>query len=140
MFLIEWLAIFAIAWLFWSIMFWAAPGSVPPKTAAMVVSGLYATVAIYGRVWRATGCRRCANPLPFLRKEAGRRRLPDQEDCIEVQYGGEDYTLTSIQVYCRVVHADMVTYRCRSCGQMWEEKVQLPGPGYQFVRRTDTRH
>ncbi len=138
-FLVEWLSMFAIAWFFWYILFRLAPGSIPPRTAAIAVSALYATAVIYGRLLRATGCRRCANPLPFLRVEVGRHRLPDQEDCIEVQYGAEEYGQELIQVYCQVVRADMVTYRCRSCGQMWEERVEHPGQGYQLVRRADRK-
>lgn len=138
-FLVEWISIFAIAWLFWSFMFRLAPGSVAPGTAALAIAALYATSVIYGRLLRATGCRKCANPLPFLRAEVGRHRLPDQEDCLEVQYGAEEYGQELMQVYCRVVRTDMVTYHCRRCGQMWEERVQLPGPGYQLVRRIDKR-
>src|SRR5512140_1214358 len=138
-FLVEWTALFVLAWLFWSVMFWAAPGSVPPKLAAVAVSALYATCMIYGRLLRATGCKKCATALPFQRKEVGRRRLPDQEDCMEIQYGAEEYGQEMVQVYCRVVKADMVTYRCRSCGQMWEERIQLPGADYQLVRRTVVR-
>ncbi len=138
-FLVEWLSIFAIAWLFWSLMFWAAPGSISPKIAAIVVSALYATIAIYGRLLRATGCRKCSSPLPFLRKEVARHRLPDQEDCIELQYGAEEYGSTTVQTYYRVVRTDMVTYQCRHCSQMWEEKVQLPGSDYQLARRRDIR-
>jgi hypothetical protein len=134
-FLVEWTAIFAIAWMFWSVMFWRAPGSIPPNAAAIAVSALYATIALYGRVLRATGCRRCSSPLPFLRKEVGRHRLPDQEDCIELQYGAEEYGMTLNQTYCRVLRTDMITYQCRHCGQMWEEKVQLPGSGYQLIHR-----
>jgi hypothetical protein len=94
---------------------------------------------IYGRTLRATGCRKCSNPLPFLRKETGRRRLPDQEDCIEVRYGAEEFGQQVVQDYCRVIRSDMVTFRCRSCGQAWEERVQLPASDYQPVHRTRAR-
>ena len=137
MFLLEWLALFAMAWMFWSVMFWAAPGSMPPRVAAIAVSALYATCLIYGRLLRATGCRKCSSASPFVRQEVGRRRLPDQEDCMEVQYGAEEYGQETMQVYSRVVRAEMVTYRCRDCGQLWQERVELPGPGYQLVRRVD---
>ena len=136
MFSVEWLSLFLITWLFWSLMFWAAPGSFPPKAAAIAVSALYATSLIYGRMLHATGCSRCSNPLPFLRKEVGRRRLPDQEDCMEVQYGAEEYGQQVVQDYYRIIRADMVTYRCRHCGQNWEERVQLPGSEYLPVRRS----
>ncbi len=138
-FLVEWVSIFAIAWLFWSLMFRLAPGSIAPERAGIAVAALYATSLIYGRLLRATGCQKCTNPLPFLRVEVGRHRLPDQEDCMEVQYGAEEYGQEMMQVYCRVVRADMVTYRCRSCGQMWEERVELPSSGYRRVRRTNRR-
>lgn len=139
-FLVEWLALFASAWMFWWVMFWAAPGSLSPRIAATAVSALYATALIYGRVLRATGCKRCSSPMPFLRKEIGRRQLPDQEDCIEIEYGGEDFGLTTMQTYCQIVRSEMVTCQCSHCGQMWEERVQLPGSGYQLVRRTDIEH
>lgn len=139
MFLVEWSALFALAWMFWSVMFWAAPGIMSPKVAAIAVSALYATAMIYGRVLHATGCKRCSSPLPFLRKEIGRRRLPDQEDCMEVQYGAEEYGQVMVQDYYRVVRSDMVTYRCRTCGQMWEERIELPGTQYQPVHRTTSK-
>ncbi len=139
MFPLEWLVLFAIAWLFWSLMFWAAPGSMPPRIAALAVSALYATCLIYGRLLRATGCGKCSSPLPFLRQEVGRHHMPDEEDCIEVQYGAEEYGDIIMNVYCRVVRTDMVTYRCRSCGQKWQERVQLPGHDYQLVRRSVVR-
>jgi Fe-S oxidoreductase len=89
-FLVEWLSLFAIAWLFWSMMVLLAPGSIPPGLAATMVSGLYATCMIYGRLLRVTGCRKCSNPMPFMRKEIGRWHLRDHEECIEVEFGGED--------------------------------------------------
>ncbi len=138
-FLVEWTSIFAIAWLFWSLMFWAAPGSISPRVAATVLAGLYATCLIYGRVMHATGCKKCHSVLPFMRNEIGRRHLPDQEDCTELEYGGDEWDMHFTQVYCRVLRSDIVTYRCRNCGQGWEEKVQLPRSGYRLVRRMDIR-
>jgi hypothetical protein len=136
-FLIEWLSLFALAWMFWSVMFFSAPGSVPPGLAATLVAGLYATCMIYGRLLRATGCKKCNSPLPFLRKEIGRRHMRDEEDCLEIQYGAEEYGQHTVQVYCRIMRNDVVSYRCRHCDQVWEEKVQLPGTGYKLVRRVD---
>lgn len=134
-FLVEWLAMFSIAWLFWSVLFFGAPGSLRPALAAPLMAFLYATCVVYGRLMRATGCRKCASPLPLLRQEVGRRRLPDEEHCMEVQYGGEAYGQQIVDVYCKVTRADMVTYCCRRCDQSWEERVELPGSGYQFIRR-----
>ncbi len=136
-FLVEWLSLFGVAWFFWSVIFTAAPGSVPPGLVATLISILYASCIVYGRVLRVTGCPKCKSPVPFLRKQLGRRHLPDQEECIEVQYGGEEWGQTMIQVYCRVCHSDIVTYQCRHCEQVWEEKLQMPGSGYQLVRRIE---
>ena len=136
-FLVEWLAIFAIAWLFWWVMFVGGRGAVPPGLAATITSGLYATCIIYGRLLRVTGCRRCRNPMPFMRREVGRRHLQDQEDCIELEYGGDEWDQHYVHVHCRVVRSDIVTYRCRNCDQVWEEKLELPGSGYKQVDRMD---
>ncbi len=128
---------FSIAWLFWSVMFFGVPGSVRPALAAASMAFLYATCIVYDRLLRATGCRMCSSPLPLLRKEVGRKHLPDEEQCMEVQYGGEEYGQQVIDVYCKVTRADMVTYCCRRCNQSWKERVELPGSGYQLVRRGD---
>jgi hypothetical protein len=138
-FLAEWMALFGVAWFFWTVMFTAAPGSVPAGLAATLVSMLYATCIVYGRVLRVTGCAKCHSAMPFLRTEIGRRHLPDQEQCIEVQYGGDEWGLESIQVYCRICRSDIVTYRCRKCDQVWEEKMEMPGSGYKLVRRVDSQ-
>ncbi len=130
---------FALAWMFWSVMFWAAPGSVPPVLAATVISALYATCMVYGRVLRATGCRKCSSPLPFVRREIARRHLPEEEDCTEVEYGGVEWDMHLVQVYCRTRRQDIVTYRCRRCNQVWEEKVDLPGSRYRLVKRMDLK-
>ena len=138
-FLAEWMALFGVAWFFWTVMFTAAPGMVAPGLAATVISMLYATCIVYGRVLRVTGCAKCHSPVPFLRKEIGRRHMPDQEQCIEVQYGGDEWGQEMIQVYCRVCRTDIVSYRCRHCDQIWEEKVVLPGSGYKLASRIDPR-
>lgn len=136
-FLVEWMSIFLIAWMFWSAMFIWAPGSIPPGMAGTLVAFLYATCIVYGRLMKATGCRKCASPLPFVRKEVGRRHQPDEEHCIEVQYGGEEYGQHMIQVYCKITRADIVTYRCRECDQIWDERVEVGGSGYKMIRRID---
>ncbi len=136
-FLVEWLAIFAIAWMFWTVIFTAAPGSAPAGLIATLVALLYSTLIVYGRMMKTTGCRKCGSPWPLMRKEMGRKHLRDEEHCIEVEYGGEEYGQHLVQVYCKVIRADMVTYSCRHCGQMWEERVELPSIGYKIVRRID---
>ena len=138
-FLVEWLSLFAIAWLFWSALFFSAPGSLNPALAATILSGLYATCMIYGRSLKATGCRVCSNPMPFLRYEVGRWHLPDVEKCVELEFGGEEWDQHFVHVYCKVARTDVVAYRCRKCGKAWDEKVELPGTGYKLIRRLDLK-
>ncbi len=138
-FLVEWMSVFLIAWLFWSLMFFSAPGSVPPGLAATLISGLYATCMVYGRLMKATGCKKCSSPLPFMRKEIGRRHLRDQEQCVEIEYGGDEWDEHFVHVYCKVSRSDIITYRCRQCDQIWEEKIELPGSGYKLIRRMELK-
>jgi hypothetical protein len=138
-FLVEWLALFGAAWLFWWVMFFGGRGSVQPELAATLTSGLYATCLLYGRLLRVTGCRKCANPMPFMRREMARRHVRDYEECFEAEYGGDQWDQSGLQVYCRTVRTDIVTYRCRKCDQVWEEKVELPDTSFKPIRRTDSR-
>jgi hypothetical protein len=138
-FMVEWLALFGMAWLFWWVIFFGGRGSVQPGLAASLTSGLYATCLIYGRLLRVTGCRKCANPMPFLRREVGRRHVGDHEECFEVQSGEYEWGQYDIQVYSRMVRTDIVTYRCRKCRQAWEEKSEVPASSFRPMRRMDTR-
>src|SRR5512140_3673915 len=138
-FLAEWMALFGVAWFFWSLMFTSLPGAVPPGLAATLIAVLYATSILYGRVLKVTGCSKCHSALPFLRNETGRRHLPDHEQCVEIQYGGEEWGQEMIQIYSRVCRTDIVTYQCRSCEKVWEEKIELAGSGYRLVRRFDPK-
>ncbi len=136
-FLVEWLAIFMLAWVFWFVIFLEAPGSVPPGLIATLVAFLYATCVVYLRMLRTTGCKKCGSPWPFLRTEVGRRHMRDEEHCVELEYGGDEFGRHMLQVFCKIIRADTVAYRCKHCGQMWEEWVELPGSGYKVVRRID---
>ncbi len=137
-FLVEWLALFAMAWAFWSVLFLLAPGSsMGPGLAATLVAGLYATSLIYGRLLRVTGCKKCASPMPFLRREVARWHAGQREECVEMEYGGEEYERHYVRIYAKVVRTDVVVYRCRQCRQAWEEKVELPSGGYKEIGRRD---
>jgi hypothetical protein len=35
--------------------------------------------------------------------------------------------------------SDIVTFRCRKCDQMWEDKVELQGSKHKLVRRLDLK-
>jgi hypothetical protein len=136
-FIVEWVSIFTIAWLFWSLMFFSVPGSLPPWQTATIIAALYASCVVYGRVLRLTGCRKCGSPLPLLRQEIGRRHTRDQEHRVEREYGGPQWDRHFVDVYCRVQRNDIVTYRCSKCDQIWEEKIELPGSNYKFLGRMD---
>ncbi len=139
-FVVEWMSVFAIAWLFWAVMFFSVPGSLPPGLAATIVSALYASGVVYGRLLQVTGCRKCASPLPLMRQEIDRRHLRDEEQCVEIEYGGSEWDRHFVHVYCRVRRTDIVTFRCRSCQQKWEQKIELPGSGYKLAQRMDLKN
>ena len=56
---------------------------------------------------------------------------------MEREYGGSAWDQHFVHVYCPVRRTDIVTFRCRRCDQLWEEKLELPGSGYKRIRRMD---
>ncbi len=137
-FLLEWLSLFSTAWLFWWVMFFGGRGSLAPAITASAVSALYATCLIYGRMLRVTGCRKCSNPLPFMRREVARRHVDDHEECIDEEFNFE-WEQPVDRVRCRMVRTEMVMYRCRKCDQAWEEKVELPVSNFKPMQHIGSR-
>jgi hypothetical protein len=133
-FLLEWLSIFAIALAFWTFLFHKLEISPWSTAAAATTAVLYACGFIYLRVYQATRCRKCNSPLPLMRQEVGRRRTHDEERCLEIERGGEDYEAHFIDIYYRIYHVEIVKFRCRSCHKVWEETERSPASNFKFVR------
>ncbi len=138
-FLLEWVSIFAIAWLFWTCLFFQFHVSVSSVAASAAVSTLYACGFVYIRLFKETGCKKCKNPLPFSREEIGRRYVHNEERCVEIEHGGVEWSEHFIDIYSRVYRVEIVRFRCRRCRSVWDEREQSPASDYKLVRTIDLK-
>jgi hypothetical protein len=133
-FLLEWMLVFACALLFWIVLFLKLERSIWSIPAAALMSALYACGFVYVRLHPLTNCRKCRSPLPLIRKEIDRRHLRDEEQCLEIVRGGEEYCGHYIEIYNRVYRVEMVRFRCVQCKAVWDEVEHLPVSKYEYVR------
>ena len=133
-FLCEWLATFALAWLFWLLLFHKLEISARATAGAAAIAALYASVFVYLRLFPVTRCAKCRSPLPLIREEVGRRRVRDEELALEVERGGEEYWGHFIDLYQRIYGVDIVRFRCTRCGAVWESVEHVPVSDYRLVR------
>jgi len=133
-FLVEWVSAFALALVFWTILFYEVQISLWSTAAATIISALYACVFIYLRLFPITRCRKCKSLLPLVREEVSRRHIHDEEKCLEIERGGEDYWQHFIDLYYRIYRVEIVKFRCRRCHRMWEEVERSPASDFKFVR------
>ena len=138
-FLLEWVSTFAFAFLFWYFLFLALENSFRSISAAATMSALYACGFVYLRIYPITRCKKCTSLLPLVRKEIGRRYIHDEEKCLEIEHGGEDYWRHFIDLYCRVYRVDIVRFRCRRCKAEWDEMEQASASEYRFVRTIEVK-
>jgi hypothetical protein len=133
-FLLEWLATFAVSLLFWGVLFYKLEISLWSTAAAATTSALYACGFVYLRSFPITRCKKCTSLLPLVKKEISRRHIHDEEKCREIERGGEDYWGHFIDIYNRLYHIEIVRFRCRRCRKTWDEVEQSPASGYRFIR------
>jgi hypothetical protein len=95
---------------------------------------LYACGFVYLRAFPITSCKRCRSLLPLIRQEIDRRHVHDEERCLEIERGGEDYWQHFIDIYNRVYRVEIVRFRCRKCHRVWDEEEQSPASKFRFVR------
>ena len=133
-FLLEWISTFAFALVFWITLFFKLEISFWSIAAAATTSALYASGFIYLRAFPITRCKKCNSMLPLVREEISRRRIHDEERCLEIERGGEDYYQHFIDIYNRIYHVEIVRFRCRRCHRAWDEVEQSPASKYRFVR------
>ncbi len=138
-FLLEWVSTFAFAFLFWYFLFFELENSIRSTSAAATISALYACGFVYLRIYPITRCKKCNSWLPLVREEISRRRIQDQERCLEIEHGGEDYWRHFIDLYYRIYRVDIVRFRCRRCKAVWEETEQAPASNYKFVRTIEVK-
>jgi hypothetical protein len=133
-FLIEWLLVFALALLFWAVLFLAIGTTVWSVVAAVAVSSLYASGFVYVRLLEQDTCGRCGSPLALTQQVIGRRYLHEVEKCLEIERGGEEWYGHFIDLYARRFRVEVVKYRCRRCGSVWEKVTLEPLCDFELVR------
>ncbi len=106
-FLLEWLAIFTLAWLFWTCVLFELHVSASSITTAAAISTIYASAFVYIRLYKESACKKCNSPLLFNREEIGRRYVHNEEQCVEIEHGGVEWMEHYIDIYSRL-------YRVRS--------------------------
>lgn len=138
-FLLEWISIFAFAFLFWNFLFLELVNSYSLTPAAATISALYACGFVYIRIYPVTRCKKCNSLLPLMREEIGRRFIHDEEKCKEIERGGEEYWGHFIEIYNRIYRVDIVRFRCVKCKATWEEVEQNPASKYKFIRSIEVK-
>ena len=133
-FLFEWLSTFALAWLFWLLLFHELEVSVRSTAAATSLAALYACVFVYFRLFPVTRCTKCRSLLPLIREEIGRRSTHEEEMSLKIERGGEEYWGHFIDIYHRIYTVDIVKFRCTRCGAVWETVEHVPESDYRLVR------
>jgi uncharacterized protein with PIN domain len=133
-FLLEWILVFACALPFWIILFLKLEKSVWSPAAAALMSTVYACGFVYARLHPLTNCEKCRSPLPLIRREIDRRHLRDEEQCLEIVRGGEEYWEHFIEIYNRIERVEMVRFRCVKCKAVWDEVQHRPASKYEYVR------
>ncbi len=133
-FLLEWLSIFVVTLLFWTIVFFQMRVSVASMSLAAAVASVYASGFVYIRLLKLTACKKCSSPLLFSRQEIGSRYVREVEKCLELEHGGEEWYEHFIDIYTRKYRVEVVKYRCRRCRATWEEVIELPASDYRWVR------
>ena len=133
-FLLEWILAFACALLFWIVLFLKLEKTIGSIAAAALISTIYACGFVYVRLHPLTNCNKCHTLLPLVRKEIDRRHLRDEEKCVEIVRGGEEYWGHFIEIYNRVYRVEMVRFRCVKCKAVWDEVEHLPASKYKYVR------
>ncbi len=138
-FLLEWLFLFALALLFWTLLFFKVHPSFTSAVTAVVLSSLYACTLIYARLLSVTRCRKCKGLLPLGQEEIGRRHIHDEERCVEVEHGGSESIGHWIDTYSGIDRVEMVRYRCRRCHSVWDEMERSMASSYKLIRRTNLK-
>ncbi len=133
-FVLEWISTFAVALLFWGLLFYEMEGSIRLAPTAATLAALYASVFVYLRLLPVTRCKKCKSLLPLIKQEIGRRHIHDEERCLEIERGGEQYWGHYIDLYYRIISVDIVRYRCAKCHATWEEVEHVPKSEFRRAR------
>jgi membrane protein implicated in regulation of membrane protease activity len=138
-FLLEWLSIFAVALLFWIVLFLEVGTSFWSLAAAAALSSVYASGFVYVRLLQLTTCEKCKSPLALSQQVIGKRTVHQEEKCLEIEHGGEEWYGHFIDLYSRQYRVEIVKYRCRWCHSIWERVTIEPVDDYVLVRTIELK-
>lgn len=138
-FLLEWLILFAIALVFWSILLFEVQGLPWSLVAGAAVASVYASGTVYLRVLGFRKCRKCRSSLAISGQELSRRHVRDVERCLEIERGGEEWYGHFLDLYSRRSRIEIVKYRCRRCNRTWEQTTEEPDGDYKLVRTIELK-
>ncbi|HEX8992937.1 MAG TPA: hypothetical protein VF784_14750 [Anaerolineales bacterium] len=138
-FLLEWLVVFGCALLFWSALILSVRPAVRSLGMAVAVSSVYASASIYIRLLKARACRKCRIPLVLSQEILGKRYVRDEERCLEIEHGGEEWYGHFIDLYSRRYRIEIFKYRCRRCHAVWDETTIVPASDYELIRTIDVK-
>ncbi len=138
-YLLEWLAVFAAAMLFWTVLILEIRASAWSLAMAAAISSIYASATVYLRLMRSTACRKCHSWLAVTGETLSRRHVRDVERVLEIERGGEEWYGHYLDIYSRQVRIEIVKYRCRRCRAVWEETTLVPDSDYELIRTIDVK-
>ncbi len=138
-FLLEWLSIFTVSLLFWVILLLEIRSSVWSLAAAAAISSVYASGFVYIRLLKLTTCEKCKSPLALSQQVIGRRYVHEEEKCLEIEHGGEEWYGHFIDLYSRRYRVEIVKHRCRWCRSVWESATIEPVGDYVLVRTIELK-
>ena len=133
-FLLEWLLVFALAMPFWVVLLLEIRNSPWLIAGAAAFSSLYASAFVYVRLMGLAACRKCRAPLALTEQELGRRPVHEEERCLEIEHGGEEWYGHYVDLYARRYRVEIVKYRCRWCKSVWEQRMAIPADEYTLIR------
>ncbi len=137
LYLLEWIFASVLASFFWTAVLFKLQGLLPSAATVGTISAFYGSAFVYVRLLQETGCKKCHSLLPFRREEMSRQHVRDEEQCMEVERGGEAWEQHYLDVYARVHRVEIVKFRCRRCHAVWDETQRMPASGYRRVRTID---
>jgi len=138
-FLVEWLFVFSAALVFWIVLLLEMGTARWSIAAAIAVSSVYASGFVYLRLLKHSTCGKCNSPLVLTQQVLGRRYLKEEERCLEIERGGEEWYGHFIDLYSKRYRIEVVKYRCRRCGVIWERVTPEPVCEYELVRTIELK-
>ncbi len=138
-FFAEWMCIFVLVLPFWVLVLVHIQGSVWSLAGSIAIASVYASGFVYARLLQVAPCRKCGAPLTLTLQELERRTVHQIEKVIEIERGGEEWYGHYLDIYSRRYFVEIVKYRCRWCGSVWNERIEDAAEKYKLVRTIEVK-